>query len=48
MTKRIGWGLAVAAAVITVCPIGNAQTNLTTWTFTPVDFPGLREPMFGA
>jgi hypothetical protein len=40
MKRKIDWVLAVAATLTAICSSGNAQTDLTTWTFTPVDVPG--------
>ncbi len=40
MNKITAWGLAVATTLVAVGPRANAQTDLTAWTFTPVDVPG--------
>jgi uncharacterized membrane protein len=40
MKTTRGWWLAVAAVLIAACPSANAQMDLTTWTFAPVDVPG--------
>ncbi len=34
------WAFAVAATLIAVCPSLDAQVDLTSWTFTPIDVPG--------